>query len=90
MQAQANERQYDVVIIGAGPAGLVAAAWMSAARVNTLLVDASPAPPPCGRADGIESRTFEILDSFGLGDSIWREANQTVEVSIWVSNPEKE
>ncbi|GIK00056.1 hypothetical protein Aspvir_004071 [Aspergillus viridinutans] len=73
----------DVLILGAGPAGLMAAAWMAVTGVRTLLVERRPQGTQDGRADGLESRTLEILDSFGLADEIWAEANHTVELALW-------
>lgn len=57
---------------------------MSVAGVKTLLVDQNAAPPSCGHADGLDRRSFEILDMFDLGRTIWQEAHQTIEVSYWV------
>ncbi|KAJ5173253.1 hypothetical protein N7492_005846 [Penicillium capsulatum] len=79
----ANRVQTDVLIVGAGPAGLMAAAWMAQMGVRTTIVDQKPYHTRCGRADGLESRTLEILDSFGLGDKVWAEANHTVEIALW-------
>ncbi|CAI7630645.1 unnamed protein product [Penicillium glandicola] len=73
----------DVVIIGAGPAGLMAGTWMAQTGVNTIIIDKKPYRTQFGHADGIESRTFEILDSFGLGENVWKIANRTIDLSIW-------
>ncbi|RGP69702.1 putative phenol 2-monooxygenase [Fusarium sporotrichioides] len=78
------EKAYDVVIVGAGPAGLVVAAWMSVAGVKTLLLDRNSAPPASGHADGLDRRSFEVMDKFNLGHTIWQEAHQTIEVSYWI------
>ncbi|KAI9044337.1 putative FAD monooxygenase [Aspergillus affinis] len=75
--------QTDVLIVGAGPAGLMAAAWMAQMGVNTIIVDQKSHQTRCGRADGLESRTLEILDSFGLADKVWAQANHTVEIALW-------
>ncbi|KAL4922395.1 FAD binding domain-containing protein [Aspergillus aurantiobrunneus] len=75
----------DVLILGAGPAGLMAAAWMARMGVHAMIIDQKPHHTRCGRADGLESRTLEILDSFGLGDRVWLEANHTVEIALWAS-----
>ncbi|KAJ5766030.1 uncharacterized protein N7511_003646 [Penicillium nucicola] len=76
----------DVLIVGAGPSGLMAGTWMAKAGIKAVIIDKSPCQTQRGHADGIESRTFEILDSFGLGDRIWRSANRTVDLSIWEKN----
>ncbi|GFF52711.1 phenol 2-monooxygenase [Aspergillus udagawae] len=73
----------DVLIVGAGPSGLMAAAWMAQMGVNTIIIDQKSHQTRCGRADGLESRTLEILDSFGLADKVWAQANHTVEIALW-------
>ncbi|KAJ5687414.1 hypothetical protein N7536_010033 [Penicillium majusculum] len=73
----------DVLIVGAGPAGLMAAAWMAQMGVQAMIIDQKAYHTRCGRADGLESRTLEILDSFGLADRVWAEANHTVEIALW-------
>ncbi|KAI9370878.1 FAD binding domain protein [Aspergillus egyptiacus] len=75
--------QTDVLIVGAGPSGLMAAAWMARMGVNTMIIDQKSHQTRCGRADGLESRTLEILDSFGLADKVWAQANHTVEIALW-------
>ena len=57
---------------------------MSVAGIKTLLLDRNSAPPKNGHADGLDRRSFEILDMFNLGQTIWQEAHQTIEVSYWV------
>ncbi|KAJ5357910.1 hypothetical protein N7541_005068 [Penicillium brevicompactum] len=73
----------DVLIIGAGPAGLMASTWMAQTGIKAILIDQKPQRTQYGHADGVESRTFEILDSFGLSDTIWKNANRTIDLSIW-------
>ncbi|KAG2026541.1 hypothetical protein GB937_001321 [Aspergillus fischeri] len=73
----------DVLIVGAGPSGLMAAAWMAQMGVKTIIIDQKSHQTRCGRADGLESRTLEILDSFGLADKVWAQANHTVEIALW-------
>ncbi|CBF75938.1 hypothetical protein AN3536.2 [Aspergillus nidulans FGSC A4] len=73
----------DVLIVGAGPSGLMAGVWMAQMGVNTMIIDQKHNLTRCGRADGLESRTLEILDSFGLADKIWTQANHTVEIALW-------
>jgi hypothetical protein len=60
---------------------------MAQMGVNTMIIDQKHTHTRCGRADGLESRTLEILDSFGLADQIWTQANHTVEIALWVPPP---
>jgi len=74
----------DLVIIGAGPAGLMAAAWASRLKLNTRVLDDKAGRVKTGRADGLHVRTLEILDSFGLERKSSEKAYQCREISAWV------
>ena len=54
-----------VVIVGAGPAGLVAAITLARYGVGSLLVERHPAAP-LPRATVVSTRTMELLRSWGL------------------------
>lgn len=62
----------------------MAAAWMARTGIRTLVVERKSRPTDSGHADGLESRTIEILDSFGLGQKIWEESNHTIDICLWV------
>jgi flavin-dependent dehydrogenase len=59
--------EWQVLVIGAGPAGAIAARQLSAAGLRTLLVDKSPFPRPkvCGGC--ISARGLRLLNEIGLG-----------------------
>ncbi|KAG8746067.1 hypothetical protein FRC10_006170 [Ceratobasidium sp. 414] len=59
----AVESKVDVLIIGAGPAGLMCAHGLAKAGVNVRIVDKRPAKVAAGQADGIQPRTLEAFDS---------------------------
>ncbi|KAL4758317.1 FAD binding domain-containing protein [Aspergillus foveolatus] len=80
--------QVDLLIIGAGPAGLMAACWASRYRMSTRIIDAKEHRTETGHADGVHSRTLEILDSFGIVDPIMRRGVHEVEMSYWGVNKE--
>ncbi len=58
----------------------MAATWMARCGVKTLLVDKRNAETRSGHGDGIQARTLEILDSFGLADAVWNESYHMGEV----------
>ncbi|KAE8140144.1 FAD binding domain-containing protein [Aspergillus pseudotamarii] len=73
----------DLLIIGAGPAGLMAACWASQYAMTTRLIDQKSERTKAGHADGINSRTMEILDSFGVADVVMRQAVGNMDASYW-------
>jgi phenol 2-monooxygenase len=82
------ESNVDVLIIGAGPAGLMAAAWMAHCGVKARIVDKRNTKIFCGQADGLQCRSLEIFDSLGFGDRAWKEANHMIEICMW--NPDSD
>ncbi|XXG93816.1 hypothetical protein Hte_000065 [Hypoxylon texense] len=82
------ESNVDVLIIGAGPAGLMAACWMAHCGVKTRIVDKRNAKIFCGQADGLQCRSLEIFDSLGFGDRAWKEANHMIEICMWNPGPD--
>uniref|UniRef100_L2G831 FAD monooxygenase n=1 Tax=Colletotrichum fructicola (strain Nara gc5) TaxID=1213859 RepID=L2G831_COLFN len=81
--AQVPESNVDVLIIGAGPAGLMAAAWMAHCGVKARIVDKRNTKIFCGQADGLQCRSLEIFDSLGFADRAWKEANHMIEICMW-------
>ncbi|ATE53594.1 MULTISPECIES: rifampin monooxygenase [Actinosynnema] len=58
----------DVIIVGAGPTGVVLAAELRLHGVETLVLDREPEPPAHVRALGLHVRSIELLDQRGLLD----------------------
>ena len=77
----------DLMIIGAGPAGMMAAAWASQYQMSTRIIDQNSERTSKGKADGLQSRTLEIFDSFGIVNYVWTNGFHDIEMSIWVCNP---
>lgn len=74
----------DLLIIGAGPAGLTAACWAAQYKLSTRIIDQKKARTETGHADGIQSRSLEILESFGIVDPILKQGVHDVDMSHWV------
>lgn len=59
---------HEVLVVGAGPTGLVLAAQLLARGVPTRIVDKAPEPAPWSKALGIHARTLEMFDTMGITD----------------------
>jgi len=70
MAANEQARRVPVVVVGAGPAGLVAAIALARGGVGSLLVERNPGLSPLPRATAVSTRTMELLRSWGLEDNV--------------------
>ncbi|MFF9913862.1 FAD-dependent monooxygenase [Streptomyces sp. NPDC013457] len=70
----AETRTTDVLIVGAGPVGLSAAAELRRRGVECRLVDRLPARLPYAKAVGVQPRTLEIWDRMGLARAVLERA----------------
>ncbi|KAG9966269.1 phenol 2-monooxygenase, partial [Aureobasidium melanogenum] len=82
-----KESNVDVLIIGAGPAGLMMTEWMAKCGINARAIDKRGTKIFNGQADGLQCRTLEIFDSFGFADRAWKESNHMLEICLW--NPDR-
>ncbi|KAI0482593.1 FAD binding domain-containing protein [Xylariaceae sp. FL0804] len=80
----------DLVIIGAGPAGLVAALWALQYGIKARVIEIKQERISTGHADGLTCRTLEILDSFGLARQIYHEAALDYQIRYWRPNAQGE
>ena len=76
-------KKVDVLICGSGSAGLCAAVWLSRYNVNFKILERRDGPLDRGQADGVQTRTVEIFDSFGIGEEMLREAYHVMEIAFW-------
>jgi 2-polyprenyl-6-methoxyphenol hydroxylase-like FAD-dependent oxidoreductase len=59
-----------VLIVGAGPTGLVLALWLTRLGVSVRIVDRSAGPGETSRAIAVQARTLEYYRQVGLADDI--------------------
>lgn len=60
----------DVLVVGAGPAGLMLATELRLGGAEVVVVDQRPGPTTESRASTLHARTMEILDARGLLDEL--------------------
>jgi 2-polyprenyl-6-methoxyphenol hydroxylase-like FAD-dependent oxidoreductase len=58
----------DVLIVGAGPTGLMLANQLARRGVRTLIIDRHAGPARETRALGVQARTLEIYSKLGVVD----------------------
>ncbi|KAI0036198.1 FAD binding domain-containing protein [Vararia minispora EC-137] len=82
-----KESNVDVLIIGAGPAGVMCANGLARAGVNVRIIDKRPSKVMAGQADGIQPRTLEVLDSYGLARPLLDQAAQMTMAAFYSPSP---
>ena len=81
--------QNTVLIIGAGPTGLVLALWLTRQGVGVRIVDAAPGPGTTSRAVVIQARTLELYRSLGLAEAVLAAGHQVEAANVWVGGARK-
>ncbi|MCP2030314.1 2-polyprenyl-6-methoxyphenol hydroxylase-like FAD-dependent oxidoreductase [Okibacterium sp. HSC-33S16] len=74
MHALPVEERVDVLVVGAGPTGLMLANWLQRSGVDALTVDSKQGPTRESRALVVQARTMEIYDQLGVADAVAAEA----------------
>ncbi|MDR3507307.1 MAG: FAD-dependent monooxygenase [Caulobacteraceae bacterium] len=70
--------QTEVLIVGAGPSGLVLALWLTRLGVRVRIIDRAPQSGMASRAFALQARTLELYDQMGLAqDALARGAPVT-------------
>ncbi|KAL4806807.1 FAD binding domain-containing protein [Aspergillus unguis] len=83
-------RKSDVLICGSGSAGLSAATWLARYGIPCTILEKRKGPMEMGQADGVQCRTVEIFDSFGMAEELLREAYHVLEVVFWADGSAKD
>ncbi|KAJ4355558.1 uncharacterized protein N0V89_003576 [Didymosphaeria variabile] len=73
----------DVLICGSGSAGIFAGTWLARYGIPFTMLERRAGPMEIGQADGVQCRTVEIYESFGLSEELLREAYHILEVCFW-------
>ncbi|TRX90440.1 hypothetical protein FHL15_008609 [Xylaria flabelliformis] len=82
--SKSNSPYYDIVIVGAGPVGLMLSTCLSRLGYRIKHIDNRAEPTPTGRADGIQPRSLDLLRNLGLKSAIMRHKPARVyEVAFW-------
>jgi len=74
----------DVLIIGAGPTGLVLALWLTKLGAEVRIVDKTAEPGTTSRALAVQARTLELYRQLDLADAIVERGHKVPAVNLWV------
>jgi 2-polyprenyl-6-methoxyphenol hydroxylase-like FAD-dependent oxidoreductase len=74
----------DVLIIGAGPTGLVLALWLTKLGVGVRIVDKTAEPGTTSRALAVHARTLELYRQLDLADPVIEHGHKVPAVDLWV------
>ena len=76
IRASASGADFDVLVVGAGPTGLLAACELLRRGIRVRIVDRAPQPSTVPKALSLWPRALDILDDVGVGGEIRRLSNR--------------
>jgi len=74
----------DVLIVGAGPTGLVLALWLTAQGIYPRIIDQNPEPGTTSRALAVQARTLELYRQLDLTEHILAHGHTVAAINLWV------
>ena len=73
----------EVLIIGAGPTGLVLAIWLTKQKVKVRIIDKSAGPGDSSRAMAVQARTLELYEQVDLSEKVVNAGHQNPSINLW-------
>jgi 2-polyprenyl-6-methoxyphenol hydroxylase-like FAD-dependent oxidoreductase len=80
----ASSDRVQVLIVGAGPTGLVLAHWLTRLGVRLRIIDRAGGPSTTSRALGVQPRTLEFHRQIGLAEAVVEGGVAVTGASLWV------
>src|ERR1700710_2273549 len=74
-----------VLIVGAGPTGLVLALWLTRLGVRVKIIDKTSEPGTTSRALAVQARTLELYGQLGIADLIVERGRKVNAANLWVA-----
>ncbi|WP_455924230.1 FAD-dependent oxidoreductase [Pseudomonas putida] len=74
----------DVLIVGAGPTGLVLALWLTAQGIQVRLIDQALEPGTTSRALAVQARTLELYQQLDLAQAVLDQGHTVAAINLWV------
>src|SRR5882762_8191785 len=80
-----SSSESDVLVVGAGPTGLVLAFWLTRLGIRVRIVDKTAEAGTTSRALAVQARTLELYHQVGLADAVVGAGRKAVAVNLWVA-----
>lgn len=81
-------KKSEILIVGAGPTGLVLALWLSKLGVTVRIVDRTAEAGTTSRALAVQARTLELYSQLDLAEAVVARGHKVVAANMWVKgNP---
>ncbi|MGH6680013.1 MAG: FAD-dependent monooxygenase, partial [Bradyrhizobium sp.] len=76
--------QTEVLVVGAGPTGLVLALWLAKLGVRIRIIDKTAEAGTTSRALAVQARTLELYQQLDLTDAVIRLGHKVPAANLWV------
>ena len=76
MSSQSVGNDLPVLVVGAGPSGLVLALELARRNTQVRVIEAAPEPLLASKAKGLQPRTLEIFEDLGLIDQVQEDGGE--------------
>ncbi|HTJ89076.1 MAG TPA: FAD-dependent monooxygenase [Acidocella sp.] len=76
--------RHDVLIVGAGPTGLVLALWLANQGIRPRIIDKNSWPSTTSYSLSIQARTLELYRQLNLADTVVARGHKVSAVNLWV------
>lgn len=72
-----------VLIVGAGPTGLVLALWLTKQGIGVRIIDKGTGPGETSRAMVVQARTLELYRQLGMADAVVAKGHKDLAMNFW-------
>jgi len=72
-----------VLVVGAGPTGLVLALWLARLGIRVRIIDKAEGPGGTSRALAVQARTLELYRQLGFADQVVRAGLEFTAANLW-------
>src|SRR2546425_13255780 len=78
-----SSSESDVLVVGAGPTGLVLALWLTRLGIRVRIIDKTSEPGRTSRALAVQARTLELYRQIGLADAAVNRGRKMTTINLW-------